>query len=431
MILRLSDSLARLLVVALAILLSAWLSLFAVRSAVARYGAESDTDKGLQLAVRLEPGNPDYWYLLGRYQQYNLEHQDSGSAEVSYKKAIALNPLHTDAWLELATAYELDGNFEEARNAYFHAEKSYPISADVSWRYGNFLLRQGDRIHAYTEMRRAIEADPHRAAVAFSRAYRSNPNVDEILQQLLPAKQNVYVDVINEALAAKQLAVAETVWGELVGLHPRLEIRDIDRLVDALLQAHDYAAASRVWEQGVATLNLPPLLQSPGSVLWDPSFESGIIANFFSWQFKPLVQGVSIDLDRSERLTGIQSLRLSFDGRHNPDLDAACIRGIVHAKTTYHFAGWLKTNKITTENGIEFRVFSPDDPKIPALKTAEFHGTLPWTLVEGVWSTGSDTHQVQVCVTREASDNPEVRISGMAWADEITLIPQPAGRYKP
>jgi tetratricopeptide (TPR) repeat protein len=429
MILRLSDSLARLLVVALAILLSAWLSFFAVRTAVARYGAEGDTDKRLQLAVRLEPGNPDYWYLLGRYQQYNLEHQDSRSAEASYKKAIALNPLHTDAWLELATAYELDGDFEEARTAYIHAKKSYPISADVSWRYGNFLLRQGDRIHAYTEMRRAIEADPQRAQVAFSRAYRSNPNIEEILEQLLPASPGVYLEVITQALRDNQLAVAETVWNQLIALHPRLTMINMG-LVGVLLATRDYAAARRVWDQGVATMNLPPLLQLPGSVVWDPSFESGINDNFFSWRFKPIDQGVSIGFDRSEKLTGIQSLRLSFDGKHNPDLNAACILAIVQPKTTYHFAGWIKTNNITTENGVGFRVFSPDDHQSSILNTHELHGTLPWTLVEGTW-TAVDTHQVQVCVTREPSDNPQVRISGTAWVDEVTLTAQPAEHRKP
>ena len=126
--------------------------------------------------------------MLGRYQQYNLDQPDAVLAEESYRKAIALNPDATEAWLDLATAYELDGKAEEARDAYLRAKKSYPVSADVSWRYGNFLLRQGEQAQAYAELRRAIEADPHRAAVAFSRAYRSNPNIDELLAAAFAAE---------------------------------------------------------------------------------------------------------------------------------------------------------------------------------------------------------------------------------------------------
>jgi hypothetical protein len=328
-------------------------------------------------------------------------------------------------------AYELDGKLDQARDAYLEARKSYPRSAEVSWRYGNFLLRQGQQVQAYTELRRAIEADPRRAALAFSRAYRSNPNLDEILQQLLPAKPGVYVDVISEAAGSKQLAVAQTVWTQLIALHPRLGIREVDYLVSELLQAGDLSAARRVWDQGVATMNLPALLEAPGSVLWDPSFESGINGYSFSWHFQPIVQFVSIGIDRSEKLSGNQSLRLSFDGKHNPNLEAACAMGIVQPGTTYHFSGWIKTRDITTENGVGFRVRSTDDGSAPVLNTREFHGTNPWASVGQTWTAGAHSHRVQVCVVRDPSDNPGVRISGTAWVDDVNLVPEPPGRRKP
>ena len=431
MILRLSDSTSRGLIVLFSVLLGLWLSFSGIRAAIARHGAEGDTANGLKLAVRLEPENPSYWYFLGRYQQYNLEQPDSTLAIQSYQKAIALNPLATDAWLDLAIAYELDGKLDRARDTYLAAKKSYPGSAKVSWSYGNFLLRQGQQVQAYTELRRAIEADPHRAAAAFSRAYRSNPNLDEILQQLLPAKQSVYVDVIWEAVGSKQLAVAQTVWTQLIALHPRLGIHEVDYLVSDLLQANDLSAARRVWDEGVATMNLPPLLEAPGSVLWDPSFESGVAGYSFSWHFEPMVQSVNIGLDRSEKLSGNQSLRLSFDGKHNPNLEAACAIGIVQPRTTYHFSGWVKTRNITTENGVGFRVRSTDDGSAPVLNTRELHGTNPWTSVDQTWTAGAHTHRVQVCVVRDPSDNPGVRISGTAWVDDVNLVPEPQGRRKP
>src|SRR6516165_6195478 len=159
MILRLSDSASRGLLVAAASLVGLWLSFFGIRAAIAHHDSEEETAKQLEAAVRLEPSNPDYWYILGRYQQYNLDQPDALLAENSYRKAIALNPDATGAWLDLAAA--------------------------------------------------------------FSRAYRSNPNIDELLAQLLPPYPWVYVDVIKEALSEKQLAVARIVWARLLTLHPR------------------------------------------------------------------------------------------------------------------------------------------------------------------------------------------------------------------
>jgi len=429
MILRLSDSYSRGLLVASSVLLGLWLSFFGIRTAIARYGAEGETIERLELAVRLEPSNPDYWYRLGRYLQYNMENPSSTRAENAYRNAIALNPLDTDAWLDLATAYELEGKSAEAREAYLQAKRSYPTSAEVAWRYGNFLLRAGDRIGAYAELRRAVEQDPKRAEGVFSLGYRANPDVDEILEQLLPPKQSVYLDVIGLAARTNQLTVGKVVWQHLMKLHPQLTIHDFDGFASALLLTGEYSEAQRVWDQGVATMNLPPLLALTGSVVWDPSFESGFSNSTFTWNFKPIVQGVSIGLDKSEKHSGKQSLRLGFDGKHNPDLEAACTTGVVQPDTVYHFSAWVMTKEITTEFGIGFRLRSLEENTLT--RTREVHGSNPWLLVDQVWTSGQDTHRVQICVAREPSDNPELRISGSAWVDDVNLAPQPAEPHTP
>ncbi|MGB9510308.1 MAG: tetratricopeptide repeat protein [Candidatus Acidiferrum sp.] len=416
---------------AAALVIALWLSSFAVRSAIARSYFEGNSIKQLEHAVRLEPGNPEYWYLLGRYQQYNLEQPDAAQAENSYRRAIELNPVDTEAWLDLGTAYELDGKLAEARQAYLQAQKSYPVSADVAWRYGNFLLRQGDQEEAYEELRRAIEADPERAAAAYSRAYRTNPNIDELLDKLLPAKQSVYVGVIWDAFSAKQLAVAKTVWGRLMALHPRLEMRDVEEFTHDLLTAGEYTEARQVWEQGTATMNLPPLLQLKSSVVWDPSFESDINGPIFSWRYPTITEGVSIGLDRQEKLSGKQSLRLSFDGKHDPNLETPCTEAIVQPDTRYRFSGWIKTKAITSDQGIGFRLRALDQATPNVVSTKKVLGTNPWGFVDQTWTSGPDVHRVEVCVTREASDNPDTRISGTAWIDDVNLVQEAAEHHKP
>jgi hypothetical protein len=55
----------------------------------------------------------------------------------------------------------------------------YPLSADVAWSFGNFLLRQGEAEAGFAELHKALELDPKRAAEAFSRAMRmqADPNL--------------------------------------------------------------------------------------------------------------------------------------------------------------------------------------------------------------------------------------------------------------
>jgi tetratricopeptide (TPR) repeat protein len=431
MILCLSDSLTRGLVLFASLILAGTLSYFGIRMAMAQVESEESTSKELERATRLEPKNPEYWFRLGHFQQFNLEDPDSTKAAASFQKAIAILPSYTDAWLELATTEELNGQAAEAGEAYAKAKQSYPASADVAWRYGNFLLREGQLPEAFGELKRAIEADPLRAAATFSRVYRADPNIDEILDKVLPAKKSVYVDVIAEAAGSGQLAVARTVWGRLLDLHPQLEIREFDPLVARLIEAKDDEAARKVWEQGTNRMNLPPLLQPKGSVVWDPSFESGMNGKWFAWNFQPLAQGVQAELDTTEKLTGSKSLRLSFDGQHNPNLDIACTLGIVEPGRHYLFSGWIKSKDITTGQGVRFHIqgLGAANPAVTA--TRELHGTNPWTFIGESWTAEAGVHRVRICISREPSDNPDVRISGTTWIEDVNLAPKPAEHPRP
>jgi hypothetical protein len=431
MILRLSDSLSRGLLVLGALAVALWLSFFGARSGIAGWFAEGDSVRDLQLATRLEPRNPEYWYRLGHYQQFNLEQPDVSTSLESYQKTVQLDPGSTEAWLDLGTAYELAGNIPAARDAFQHAKKSYPLSADVAWRYGNFLLRQDDLPAALVELKSTLQADPRRSGAAFSRVYRADPDINIILNDLLPPVPSAYVDAIAEAVGSQQLAVAQTMWMRLQSLNPHLKMWEFNGLVAALLANGDYDAARRVWDQGTATMNLPPLIQPKESVLWDPSFESGIKDQVFAWSYKPLDQGVHADLDPAEKLSGRQSLRLTFDGEHNPNADIACAMGIVTPGLKYLFSAWVKTKDLTGDEGVRFHLRSAGNSKIPLTTTKDTHGTSPWTFVEQEWTAGPGVHRVEVCISRDPSTNADIRISGEAWVDDVTLVPEVKEHRRP
>src|SRR6266403_5594124 len=170
MILRLSSNAQRAAVVVASFAVAFTLSFFSIRNALAVHYARLQTAEAIERATRLEPADARNWYLLGRYWQYNLENPDAARAIRSYLSALSLDPASWQSWLDLAAAYESEDNLAAARDAYLQAKKVYPLSAEVSWGYGNFLLRQGELDLALAEMRLAVEADPKRAAEAFSRS---------------------------------------------------------------------------------------------------------------------------------------------------------------------------------------------------------------------------------------------------------------------
>src|SRR5467141_2275364 len=267
MILRLSNSAHRGILVIAAFALAITLSYSSIRNARAVHFAGLQTFEGIEHAAHLEPDNARNWYLLGRYCQYNLENPDVRRAIRSYVSALSLNPASSEIWLDLASAYESEANLVAARDAFLHAKKVYPLSAEVSWRYGNFLLRQGELEPAFTEMRLAVEADPTRAAEAFSRSLRAGASIETALDRVLPPVGEAYIDVIRDQTADRHTGNALKVWDRLAFLHPRISLYDSFPLVSALLEESRIAEASRVWDQAVLFSGLADMQSPQDSVL--------------------------------------------------------------------------------------------------------------------------------------------------------------------
>src|ERR1700674_540177 len=424
MILRLSSFAARCAIGFVAVLLGAALSYYSIRSARAEYQAELETLEGYERATQLEPENPWNWYLLGRYWQYNFVQPDALRAIWAYQMSLARDPRSANAWLDLGTAYESEGDLAKARESFLEAKRAYPLSAEISWRYGNFLLRQQELDSAFAEIRRAVEADPKRGAEAFSRCWHANPDLELILNRVLPPSREVYFDVIRDLVADKKTAEALEVWSRLEALHPQLVLRDVFPLVDSLVETSQWEAAWRVWGQAARFAQLPPLLDEPGSVVWDGSFESGVAGGGFAWSYRPALEGVQASLDPREKHSGNESLRLQFGGKRNVNFDNACIVVPVAPSVAYRFSAWVRTRAITTHQGVRVSLVPVGSPGGRGRVTGDVRGSEPWPRIETPWTAEKDTHEVRICVVRYASEKLDNEIQGTAWVDDVALVPE-------
>ena len=424
MILRLSSSKSRAIVLAFALVCAVLLAYLSIRNALAAHYAGLETREGYERATRLEPKDFENWQRLGRYWQYNLEDLDTARAIQAYTAALSLNPRSADTWADLGAAYEAEGNIAAARDAFLHAKNAYPLSPEISWRYGNFLLREGEMDAAFLEIRHAVEGEPQRGAEALSRALRAEPNLDLVLDRVLPPLRDAYIAAIVGQTNEGHTANAVQVWNRLAVLHPKLKLENYSfALVGALLQEKQVAEARRIWEQAVDFAGLGDLPEPTGSVLWDGGFESGVSGSGFAWTFPEGAQGVQFSIDHRGKHSGNQSLRLLFSGRYNLHLLGPCIQAPVQPSTNYDFSAWVLTQSITTEQGIRFQLRSLEPQDTSTATTNDVRGTQPWTRVETPWSSGKNVQEIQVCVERLPSQEVDDKIQGMAWVDDVALVP--------
>ena len=417
--------------VPLALLCTVSLAYFSILNARAAYAAGLNTRSGYERATQLEPGNAEYWYLLGRYWQYNLEEPDAQRSVRYYRASLALDPRAADTWLDLGTVYELEGNTQAAREAFAQAKRAYPLSAEVSWRYGNFLLRQNEVPQAFAEIHRTVHVDPKRSGEAVSLCWRVDPDIRSILDNVLPPDRDAYLDVIQVLGAQEQFAAALQVWARLVALHPRLELSQAIPFTFTLVEKYQIGDARRVWSDAVRLSTTPALPDPPGSLLWDGGFESGVSGGGFAWYFPPASNGVRTTLDSKERHSGRQSLRVNFDGRHNVNLDGICNNAEVQPGTPHLFSAWVRTYALTTDQGVRFRLFWKESSRYFSIETSDVRGTQPWTQIQLTWTPPKDVHQVRVCVGRDPSTKFDSQIQGTAWLDDVALVPQFVANSQP
>ena len=320
----LSSTAARGALAAGALFVTAYLCYFSVRTARAEYYTRQDTLYGYERATQIEPEDAQNWYLLGRHLQYSLEDQDPQRAINSYLKSLEIDPHSTTTWLDLASLYESEGSLADARRAFLRAQKSYPLSAEVSWRYGNFLLRQGELEPAFVEIRHAVEADPYRAAEAFSRCARVEPDVDVILDRVVPSDRNVYRAIIQD-LVGDEVPNALKVWKRLAAIASQTGPH-------RCFHAGCVASPERLPAGGSGDLAAirgirrdDTLCRIPDSAMWDGGFESDAIGQGYTWRFSKASHGVQI----------------SFDSRKNTPGNALC--GFLSTAIPTSFSGVCQT----------------------------------------------------------------------------------------
>jgi tetratricopeptide (TPR) repeat protein len=429
MIVSLSSAAARGALVGVALAVAAYLSYFSVRTARATYYTDTETLHGLERATEIEPGNARNWYLLGRYLQYSFEDSNPQRAISSYRKSLEVDPLATSTWLELAATYESEGNDVAARNAFLNAKKTYPLSAEVSWRYGNFLLRQGELEAAFAEIRRSVEADPGRAAEAFSRCARVEPDADVILDRVLPAKSAIYMAVMADLAQDRQIDNALKVWKRIVAMHPKIALHDAFQIVMELRSTGRTAEAHKVWEQAVDLAGLADLEGPKNSMVWDGGFESDVTGEAYAWRFARTTRSAQIGFDSQEKYSGKRSLRLSFDGSADIEFHDVCQTVPAEAGTAYELSAWMKSKDLTTDQGVRIDL-RPGIPGQPGAISADVKGTQPWTRFALVWPGAKENQETQICLRRDASDQEDNRIRGMAWVDNVALTPIPKSGAK-
>lgn len=368
-------------------------------------------------AIRMEPGNADYWNRVGLYEEWDFLHGNIHRAIADFQRSTRIDPRSARYWMALAGAYEVAGETAQARRAYERAQAAHPVSAEVAWRFGSFLLRHGDWSQAALKIHRALLDEPKLTGSAVSQFLNAGAGIHMILDHVLPARRKVYLAAISYLLAQNQDDAAFACWQKLDHSGQGVNLPESLPLVDHLLDGNNSALAARAWHEALAASGHP---DAPGDdLIFNGGFQHRFLQGGFAWRQTP-APATAFDRVADVTHNSTEAARVVFDGTAN--VDYANLRQFVPVApgARYRFSAFMRTDSISSVSGPQFLLRTCDAPSKVVAQTPGMTGTHPWTRVQAEFTAGPAEHCVKVILRRKPSPFGS-NIRGAVWVDQVRL----------
>ncbi|HET9742296.1 MAG TPA: hypothetical protein VFQ00_06075 [Terriglobales bacterium] len=264
--------------------------------------ADQGNEEGFQrAALRLAPGNSDYWQQLGVVELYRKNQPELALAD--FHRALESNPAEADAWIQTAYALHFLNRVDESRDAISHAIAVAPARPEIRWRAANLYAQLGDQQQLRTNLSWLFAEDSTRADAALQLAWRAIGDAPSIAQ-LFPRQSEIYAKFARLLANSNHATDAVSVWQKM--LEKTGAVADGLELVDDFLVQRDFNSAQQVW---ASLLEHDPRLQPYApiapNVLSDASFALPLLNRGLGWR-RLDGQQLEINQDTSNQPAGLR-----------------------------------------------------------------------------------------------------------------------------
>lgn len=366
------------------------------------------------------PGAPaDDEALVERaYQQlWQGGAENTSRAVESFAEALRRDPASTYRWCDLGEALMEAGDEQKARYCFTRAAELGRNSPPILMRVANFHFRTGDSQRALYYMSLILEQVEQYDGIIFNSYTHLGRSVEEILKYGIPDDRRVGQSYLRYLLRRGNVPDAVRAW-RWITEHNFADDRSAAEYVNYLLGDRQYDAAARAWSKYLGKRRTD-YLQS--NYLYNGGFEFAPTGAMLDWRIRR-AGGVEVARDSSVRRSGGWSLRLRFEGKENVNYGHTSQTAVVGPGRHYLEAD-VRTEELTTDQGVGFRIFDPEAPARLDVRTENLTGTTDWRRVGTDVVVPSGTKLVEVQLTRRPSLKIDNKIAGTAWVDELRLVP--------
>ena len=334
-----------------------------------------------------------------------------------FRKVLQRDPQDPYRWLDLGDAYLEAGQNSDARYCLRQVLVLAPHTAPLLLRVADLHFQIGENQEALSITARILALIPDYDSVIFSDYTRYVGRVEDVLRSGLPKGRRAAKSWLQFLIQAGRLSDAERSWEWIAG-HGYADDALAGEYAEFLIrQGHpDWAASAWAHHMGARADDY-----DKSTYLFNGDFESDPIRSPFDWNVAR-TEGVEVIRDCTTAWSGKCSLRIAFAGTRNLDFAAASQLAFVRPGT-YRFHAVIRTEALTTDQGIRFRI---SDSEVPARLDevfGQFTGSTPWSSVDHDLEVGPNTRLLRIEVIRQPSLKFDNKVGGTAWIDDLNLEP--------
>lgn len=339
---------------------------------------------------------------------------DFVTAIARYQEDLRLDSASPYRWADLGEAFFASGQIGQARLCFARARELGPYILPIWIRDANFHFQLGEPQAALKSAGRVLATVPDYDPILFSYFDRLIPDPHEVLSQI-GQDGRASISYLRHLQEVNRIDAAALVWKHL-GARKYADDGIAASYVDFLLRNHLYDAAEDAWAGYLA--------QRRGdyparNLLFNGSYEAAPTECAFDWRLSPSDK-VDTVRDQTAAWDGKWSMHVTFHGDENVSYCNVKQTVRVHPGV-YRLSAWVRTDGITTNEGLRLRVSDPERPGSLDYRTESMTGTRGWTLVDRVIQLPAQTNIATVELCRNPSEKFDNKIAGSAWIDQIAL----------
>jgi hypothetical protein len=368
-------------------------------------------------AIRLSAPNPEPYYRLGLFYQWDIRHVDLKESAHYFRKAIERNPLEQEYWLQLAKTLQRTGESVASQRAIENAIRVFPTGYRGRWVSANLFLQQGDIEKALPHFSYILAHYPNQSSLVYDVLEKAVGDADFVLERIVPKDPSSFRHYLSYLYGMGDPEPARKAWHKRLSFGYQADRGETLRYIEFLISQGEFNEAFQVWRARFRQEGLVPFPE--GDLITNGDFgEDEILGGGFDWKIEK-VSGAEVSFDPSIVFAGKRSLKIVFAGKENVDFHHVYQFVPLKPNTEYVLRANMRTRAVTTRSGLKIEVLGAGQVFHSVSETLT--GDNEWRKLVVSFRTPAALQGGLVRVRREKTDKFDRYISGTVWIDHVSL----------